>query len=1199
MKLKYYLVLICLILSNSVSFCQMPVAPPPTSIIPPSPTAASLGKYGDVPVSIYTGIPNISIPLYTINSGTLSLPVTLNYHAGGIKVEEEASWVGLGWSLSAGGVITRSVRGTDDLLSNGQVTGYPDVQFPTSIDPITNLYNYPGATGSSQTVADMTFFRDANNGVQDSEPDVFYFNFSGHSGKFYIEKRASQSAPYTFRLESKEKMAIQLQQIGGYPTGDLQYMFTITTADGTIYQFGTSERAFNGNVSSAFGPVNPSTLQGAWSWALRPVTTSWYLDQITTPHGEQITFKYTSPSYSVPISGGSIPVGSRSESRKYILNSTQLNFDCFASGNVNDAIHNYYTATTINYNVYLSEIDFQNGKIVFQTSGRADIQPQTTNILPQKLDHINIFRVNADGTASIRKGFDLNYSYFQKYYNSGAQPYEQYDRTYSSQRLKLLNVTEKGADGNTAPPYAFDYIQKSYDGLDEDMPDKYASGKDYWGYFNGKINTQITDNTAQGNWEETLIPAYTDPSTNKYYAGANREPDGNYVTTGLLDKITYPTGGTTEFTYESNDYLPSVPQYITTPAEVYINAAGPQVTEADKISSEFEDSSPSSDTITVSQPTTVTIYAQTGFGDSFTQNGCSITPYTYPFGSVVSVGSTPAFQQGLFATLSCMQYESMTTQVIYVSLQPGSYVINLLSASNIISQASINWLTTSPVQVYKKQGGGVRIAKTVDYDGIDHARDVTKSYQYTFMDNGAEKSSGVLMSQLRLQYPLEIISAFEAELTNAPAYCTTYYDTNYLVETSESNIPLGTSAQGNPVGYSKVSILEGDNGKTEYNYINNPSSLNRYVPNLPDLANLSNGLLSSEISYKKMADGSFQKTKEKDMTYIKENTDEPVITGFKCQGCEFLNMQLSANGGTAAQILPPVIQFYDNISEWWHPQSETVTNYDQNNITKFIQTITNYFYDNPAHMQLTSTNTTDSKGDLITTRFTYPLDYQNITGTDNISKGVSGLLSQNIATAQIEKSIYHSSQDGSNKRLIASTFTGYKPDSLLPDTIYTTEAINPLTGFAPAAVQGGALKMDTHYKPKFSFNKYGDFGDITEQQKINGVKETYLWGYWEQYPVAKIIGADYNTAIGLINQDILYTPSSDAALRTELNKLRTQLPNAEITTYTYDPLIGMTSMTDAKGQTTYYEYDGLQRLINIKDQYGNVLKHTDYHYQGQ
>ena len=83
-------------------------------LVHPTPNAASLGKYGDIPVSYHTGLPNISIPLFTLQDGSLQLPISLSYHGGGIKVEETASWVGLGFSLNAGGVISRTVRNAPD-----------------------------------------------------------------------------------------------------------------------------------------------------------------------------------------------------------------------------------------------------------------------------------------------------------------------------------------------------------------------------------------------------------------------------------------------------------------------------------------------------------------------------------------------------------------------------------------------------------------------------------------------------------------------------------------------------------------------------------------------------------------------------------------------------------------------------------------------------------------------------------------------------------------------------------------------------------------------------------------------------------------------------------------------------------------------------------------------------------------------------
>src|SRR5690554_352982 len=87
-------------------------------IVPPSPEAAELGKYGNVPVSLFTGTPSISIPLVEMKGNTLTLPVSLSYNASGFRPEEIAPWTGLNWSLNAGGVITRSVQGRPDVSNN-------------------------------------------------------------------------------------------------------------------------------------------------------------------------------------------------------------------------------------------------------------------------------------------------------------------------------------------------------------------------------------------------------------------------------------------------------------------------------------------------------------------------------------------------------------------------------------------------------------------------------------------------------------------------------------------------------------------------------------------------------------------------------------------------------------------------------------------------------------------------------------------------------------------------------------------------------------------------------------------------------------------------------------------------------------------------------------------------------------------------
>ncbi len=74
-----------------------------------SPNTASLGMYGEVPVSYFTGIPNIEIPLYTLKENGIEVPVTMRYHASGVRPDMHPGWVGMGWALDAGGVITVTI----------------------------------------------------------------------------------------------------------------------------------------------------------------------------------------------------------------------------------------------------------------------------------------------------------------------------------------------------------------------------------------------------------------------------------------------------------------------------------------------------------------------------------------------------------------------------------------------------------------------------------------------------------------------------------------------------------------------------------------------------------------------------------------------------------------------------------------------------------------------------------------------------------------------------------------------------------------------------------------------------------------------------------------------------------------------------------------------------------------------------------
>ncbi|CAN0603958.1 unnamed protein product, partial [Ectocarpus sp. 12 AP-2014] len=75
--------------------------------------------------------------------------------------------------------------------------------------------------------------------------------------------------------------------------------------------------------------------------------------------------------------------------------------------------------------------------------------------------------------------------------------------------------------------------------------------------------------------------------------------------------------------------------------------------------------------------------------------------------------------------------------------------------------------------------------------------------------------------------------------------------------------------------------------------------------------------------------------------------------------------------------------------------------------------------------------------------------------------------------------------------------------------------------------------------------------------------------------------------------------TTEDTLRQELEDLRAAFPTAMVTTFTYDLMVGVTSVTDPRGYTTYYEYDEFNRLKEVKDDEGNIVEDIKYHYQGQ
>ena len=141
----------------------------------PSPEIAGLGEYGKVPVSLYTGVPDISVPIYELKAGNYSLSLAASYHLASVKPNSQSGCLGLGWNLIAGGYITRSVRGMYDekCQSNGYAPGYY-----AHASKLKNISN-------EQFKAETMHIQSTENDYYELTADEFSFSVCGYSGNFY------------------------------------------------------------------------------------------------------------------------------------------------------------------------------------------------------------------------------------------------------------------------------------------------------------------------------------------------------------------------------------------------------------------------------------------------------------------------------------------------------------------------------------------------------------------------------------------------------------------------------------------------------------------------------------------------------------------------------------------------------------------------------------------------------------------------------------------------------------------------------------------------------------------------------------------------------------------------------------------------------------------------------------------------------
>ena len=1107
-------------------------------IIPPSPTAAALGEYGDIPVSYYTGVPNISIPLYNIQSRDISVPISLSYHAGGVKVEEEASWVGLGWSLNAGGVITRSVRGLDDI----PLDGYPfDMNPPMPNSDANNNYDLMNTQPT-----DLNYFSALCAGNQDGEPDLFYFNFGGYSGKFVLlpgSDASDLSVPPDVKvmLLSQDKIKVEALHhtyTGPLDGGEARLDWKVTTPDGFAYYFQVQEIT---KMKTGSG-ISEATADQVFTSLDQPYTVnSWYMSQIESPTGEIVTFTYEEDDH------GTKSMLSRSQEHVRTVRGqaycTHIGSSCsFPSANCTNNGSTYSASMRVTKDVYLERIDFTNGYIEFTTGARDDMEKEEPyHADPQRLEQIHV-HMNGNPVRT----FTLNYDYFHPA-----------STDVKRKRLKLLSVTESNGS-LSKPAHTFEYYSSTH------LANKDSKNQDHWGYHNGAYNYDLRDyqpaiNTAIPSPNlyafSTLIPAtellqtsppvfpgyydevlgydepcvasaicdpnslqydavacnqcWTDYWAPHYYHGADREPDKTsgltYMKTASLKRINYPTGGYSEFDYEAHDYGNIPVQDIWENYDTTVTDCGPNKIPGPDCS--FN----ASETIVLTEPAFVlldhNVIRSCGVGSGGGGgSGCSpVDPWgPQDFATLTGPGTDLRFHY------SQLHLNTAINQYTYHYLQPGTYTLTAIAVDDAYVRIDAKWSNPKlPIEpLLAKRAGGLRI-KTVTTNDGSSTNDLITAYRYTKIDGGVEKSSGKLMA------PLEY-GSFQLQRTIGNVG--SYFLCHNFILSSSSSIPLGSSANGSIVGYDEVTVLRGlngENGKTVYNYFNTAEEVaDVLMPGLPTRIYNSNGLLGVESHYRKTS-GIYKIVSQTETHYNgKKYTDNliainPASNTISVRGIKYYGLSCIADPDIIFQHIPQV-KFYETVSEWWRPTKKIERTFDQNNFNWSLETVTDYvYYTFPAGSgkvgHLREEIVTNSDGSTLSTEYGYPEDF-----TVGSSNPIQMMIDKNIVAVPIE--VLQKKDDA----VISGTFTEYKIENgnVLPGKTHLLETTTPISGFVPTRFSH-APASGSEYEERIEFSQYDPFGNLLSVKQTTGQPVSYIWGHDEALPIAQAQNA--------IPGDIAYT----------------------------------------------------------------------------
>ncbi|MBR5736142.1 MAG: RHS repeat-associated core domain-containing protein [Bacteroidales bacterium] len=511
-----------------------------------SPTAHEMGKYGKIPVSYFNGLPNISVPLTEVRAKGYSLPVYLTYYAGGNRPDQHPGWVGQGWSLHAGGSITRIIHGRKDDLSKDE---YSSTLGSGGVVPAFDpgyLFHLSETQNEINWNNDDTLYHYSYYGgyyTMDHEPDEFLLNIEGLQATFYItgdnevqivsKGDASFDVSWTIETDTESTGLVMYthpsNQNNKRRARRYTYLksFVIRDREGNAYYFGGDDNSIEYSIvqHSTIYPTGGATYQNTSVWNAIATANTWMLTKIERPDGEVISFTYKQDG---------IPIVVHDFHHGFVYTGTFGMTTLGACGY--DTYYDPYAKNNLSITflrpLYLESIScrLSGDSLTFNSS-----QSQELNYSIDEQDFQLRVGYYQGSTFSFSFNDFMDRSYYLKLDNiSGTDRNISFSYTNNTNtRLKLNSVKFlTGVNGTTDNKYEFRYNSTT-------LPEYNSRKTDRWGYFNG------TD-------------YYNYIQTDQLYS--IRNPNVNLMKAEILEEIVYPTGGRTTFEYEPHSYYRTAKQ---------------------------------------------------------------------------------------------------------------------------------------------------------------------------------------------------------------------------------------------------------------------------------------------------------------------------------------------------------------------------------------------------------------------------------------------------------------------------------------------------------------------------------------------------------------------------------------------------------------------------------------------------------------